>query len=201
MVGLDGGADEETAERDDRQPQAAGEVLVCEGVGVVVLRQDVQEAAVDVRLDVVELVDVCVLEPIDKHFRAEDQEEGAQDLADPVREDSEAEGENAGATDRGAGAWAGGGGNGRKAAEAVGLDDVAGRDDHEHEPELEALDHVGAGDLEQIVLFEFLEDGRFDFHELVGHEECEEGIGIGVNGDVEGDDLVEQGGGVEEIVE
>ena len=142
-----------------------------------------------------------MLEPVDEHFRAEHQEEGAQDLADPIRKDGEAEGKDAGAADRGAGGRARGGGSGREAAEAVGLDDVAGGDDHEHEPELEALDDVGAGDLEEVVFFEFLEDGGFDLDELVGHEECEEGIGVRVDGDVERDDLVEQGGGVEEVVE
>ena len=142
-----------------------------------------------------------MLEPVDEHLRAEDQEKGTQDLADPVRENSEAERKDTGTTDGGAGARTGGGRNGGKATEAVGLDDVAGGDDHEHEPELEALDDVGAGDLEEVVFFEFLEDSRFDFHELVGHEEGEEGIGVGIDGDVEGDDLVEQRGGVEEVIE
>ena len=44
-------------------------------MGVVVFGQDVKEAAIDVGLDVVELGDVGVLEPVDQHLRAEDEEE------------------------------------------------------------------------------------------------------------------------------
>lgn len=45
-------------------------------MGVVVLCQDVEEAAVDGGLDAVEFVDVGVFEPVDEHFGAEDDEEG-----------------------------------------------------------------------------------------------------------------------------
>ena len=65
----------------------------------------------------------------------------------------------------------------RRGGEADGepadFDDVAEPDDEEHVPELEALDNVGTRELEEVLLFEFLEDGRFDLHELIGHEECE----------------------------
>ena len=111
-----------------------------------------------------------MFEPVDEHFRAEDQEEGTEDLADPVGEGSEVAGENTGAPDWGAGVGASVARNGGGATEAVGLDDIASGNDHKHEPKLEALDDVGAGNLEEVVLFEFLEDRGFDFDKLVGHE-------------------------------
>ena len=67
-------------------------------VGVVVFGQDVEEAAIDVRLGVVELGDVSVLEPVDERLGAEDEEEGAHDLAGPVGEHSETVGEERAAT-------------------------------------------------------------------------------------------------------
>lgn len=75
----------------------------------------------------------------------------------------------------------------RKAAD---LDNVAHADDEEHDPELEALYDVRAGQLEEAVFFEALEDGAFDFDKLIGQEKSEESVGVGVDGDVEGDDLI-----------
>lgn len=65
---------------------------------------------------------------------------------------------------------------------------------------MEALDDVGAGELEEILFFEFFEDGAFDFDKLVGHEECEERVGVGIYSDVEGHDLVEEECGVDHVV-
>lgn len=42
-------------------------------IGIVVLGKYVQEAAVYVWFDIVELSDVCMLEPVDEHFNAKDQ--------------------------------------------------------------------------------------------------------------------------------
>ena len=56
-----------------------------------------------------------------------------------------------------------------RSAETVRLDDVARGNDHEHEPELEALDDIGAGELEEVFFFEFLEHCGFDLDELVGY--------------------------------
>jgi len=66
---------------------------------------------------------------------------------------------------------------------------------------LETFNNIGAGKLEEIVLFEFLEDRGFDLDELVGHEEGDEGVRIGVYGDVQRDDLVKEGGGVDYVVD
>lgn len=138
MVCLHRGADEETRQGNNGQAEAAGEILVREGVGVVVLCKDVEEASVDGRLDEVEFRDVGVLDPVDKHFGAENEKKGAHDLAGPEGEDGERFGEDAGGADERIGVVV-------AEAEATGLDDVAGGDDCEHEPELEAFDDVGAG--------------------------------------------------------
>lgn len=99
VVGLDGGADEEAGEGEDRQAQALGEVLVREGVAVVVLGQDVEEAAVDGGFGVVEFGDVGVFEPVDQHLAAQDEQERPQHLACPFGEDGEALWDDAGASE------------------------------------------------------------------------------------------------------
>ena len=65
MVGLDRGTNEKAGEGDDGQAQTAGQVLVCEGVGVVVFCENVEEAAIDCWLCVVEFRDVGMFDPID----------------------------------------------------------------------------------------------------------------------------------------
>ena len=64
LVGLHRGADEEAGERDHGQAQAACQVLVCEGVGIVVFCKHIEEASVDVGLHEVEFGDVGVFEPV-----------------------------------------------------------------------------------------------------------------------------------------
>lgn len=66
---------------------------------------------------------------------------------------------------------------------------------------METLDDVGAGDLEEVLLFELLKHGAFDFDELIAHEESKQGVGVRVDSDVESDDLVEEGGSVNDVVE
>lgn len=79
MVCLQACADEEACEGDDRETETAGKGVGGEGVGVVVFGEDVEEASVDCAGEGVELCDVSVLEPVDCHFGAEDDEEGVQD--------------------------------------------------------------------------------------------------------------------------
>lgn len=136
VVGLHRGADEETRQGNNGQAEAAGEILVREGVGVVVLCKDVEEASVDGGLDEVEFRDVGVLHPVDKHFGAEHEKKGAHYLAGPEGEDGERLREDGGADERSGVVVA--------QAKAAGFNDVARGDDREHEPELEAFDDVGA---------------------------------------------------------
>lgn len=44
-----------------------------------------------------------------------------------------------------------------------------------------------ASDLKQVVFFEFLENAALDFDELVGYEQSEESVVVGVDGDIERD--------------
>lgn len=55
--------------------------------------------------------------------------------------------------------------------------------------------------MKDVVLLEFFEDCGFDFYELIRHQEREESVGVGVDGDIQGDDLVEQGCGVDDVVD
>ena len=68
-------------------------------MGVIVFGQDIEEAAIDVGFDVVELGDVGVLEPVDQHLRAKDEEKWSQHLPKPLREDGETVRNDAGASD------------------------------------------------------------------------------------------------------
>jgi hypothetical protein len=54
--------------------------------------------------------------------------------------------------------------------------------------------------LEDIILFKLLEDGRFDLDELIRQQKSQKGVGIGVHSDVQGDDLVKQGYGMDYVV-
>jgi hypothetical protein len=56
---------------------------------------------------------------------------------------------------------------------------------------LEALNHVGASQLEQVLLFEFFENCRFNLNKLIGYEQRDQGIRVGIDSDVQRDDLVE----------
>lgn len=92
---------------------------------------------------------------------------------------------------------AAGSGNGK----AAHLDHIAHTDNKQHNPKLEALHNVGAGELEVVFLFEALEDGALDLDKLVGQQEGEEGIGVRVDGDVERNDLVKQNHRVDGVVD
>jgi len=74
MVSLNGGADEETAQWDDRESKTFSEVLIDECVGVIVLSKDIKKTLIDSWLDVIKLAYVCMLYPIHQHFAAEDYE-------------------------------------------------------------------------------------------------------------------------------
>lgn len=41
-------------------------------IGIVVLGEYIQEAAVYIWFDIIELGDICMLEPVDEHFNAKD---------------------------------------------------------------------------------------------------------------------------------
>lgn len=117
VVGLYRGSDEKTGEGYHRETEAAAQVLICKSlhfrrqyqgsgggavngfnyIGIIVFGKYVQEATVDIWFNVVELGNVCVLEPIHEHFRTKDKEEGSQYLAYPVGEDGKAEREDTGA--------------------------------------------------------------------------------------------------------
>jgi hypothetical protein len=49
-------------------------------IGVVILAENIKDPAVEVWFDVVEFVDVGVLNPVNHHLAADDDEEGRQDL-------------------------------------------------------------------------------------------------------------------------
>lgn len=92
---------------------------------------------------------------------------------------------------------AAGSGNG----EAAHLDHVAHTDNKQHDPELETLHNVGAGELEVVFLFEALEDGALDLDKLIRQQEGEEGIGVRVDRHVERNDLVKQDHRVDGVVD
>lgn len=173
--------------------------------GVVVLAENVEGPAVEAGLDLVELGHVGVLDHVDEHFAADDDEKGGQDLArdEPGGQDGEAMGQDRGRVQRHRAravlvAHVDAGAGDREAAD---LDEVAHADDEEHDPEVEALDDVGARQLEEILLVEALEDGALDLDKLVGEQEGEEGVGVGVDGHVEGDDLVVEHRRVQAVVD
>ena len=68
MICLDASADEEAAEWDDGEAESLGQILVCKGVGVIILGEDIQEAAIDRWAGVVELVNITMFERVDDHF-------------------------------------------------------------------------------------------------------------------------------------
>lgn len=184
MIRLYQSADEEARKRDDWEAEAAGEVLVREGVGVVILRENVEESTVDGGFGVVELRDIAVFEGVNQHFASQDKDKGLKKETRPGREDSESfwieatfQRKSRIAGSRGA------------KSESAGFNEITKGDDGEHQPELEALDDVSARELEQVLLFEFLENCRLDLHELIRHEQSQEGIGIRIDGDVQRDDL------------
>ena len=117
-------------------------------------------------------------------------------MACPIRKDGEALREDAGAPNWTAGCRS----RAARTAQAVRFDDVSRCDDDEHQPELEALDNICARELEKIVLFDFLEDCRLDFYELIRHQEGQKCIGIGIDGNVQSDDLIEQCRSVNKII-
>lgn len=65
---------------------------------------------------------------------------------------------------------------------------------------MEALYNISAGKLKQTIFLEALENRAFDLDKLIGQKQCKESIGIGVDGHIEGDDLVIQGHGMEYAV-
>lgn len=65
--------------------RGSGEERGVAHVGVVIFGKHVEEAPVDVGFCGIELGDVGVLDPVDEHLSAEDEEEGGHYLADPVR--------------------------------------------------------------------------------------------------------------------
>ena len=44
-------------------------------ISVIILAEDVKDSAVEVRLDIVELVDVRMLNPVDQHLAADNDQE------------------------------------------------------------------------------------------------------------------------------
>lgn len=92
---------------------------------------------------------------------------------------------------------AAGSGNGK----AAHLDHIAHTDNKQHDPKLEALHNVGAGELKVVFLFEALEDGALDLDKLIRQQEGEEGIGVRVDGHVERNDLVKQDHRVDGVVD
>lgn len=85
--------------------------------------------------------------------------------------------------------------------EPTNFDDISHANDEQDDPQLEALNDVGAGELEEVLLFDALEDAAFNFDKLVRHEQREQGVGVGVDGHVQRDDLVEEGDSVHTVVE
>lgn len=56
--------------------------------------------------------------------------------------------------------------------------------DKNKQEQLESFNGIRTGQLEQVFPFEFLENGRFQFHELIGNEQGKDGITVGINGDI-----------------
>ena len=50
--------------------------------------------------------------------------------------------------------------------------------------------HACTGDLEEVVLFEFLKHTSFDLDELVGNEECQQRVVVRIDSNVQRDHLV-----------
>lgn len=55
--------------------------------------------------------------------------------------------------------------------------------------------------MEKVAFLDAFEDRSFDFNELVGEQQREETVGIGVYGYVKRDDLVEECRGVQGVVD
>lgn len=55
---------------------------------------------------------------------------------------------------------------------------------------------TGAGELEEVLLLELLEHAALDLDELIGHEQGEDRVRVGVDGDIERDELVEEDEGM-----
>lgn len=83
-----------------------------------------------------------MLHPVDDAFAPKDDKHGAQNRPDVARPCP------SGAHARRQG----------RVVAARELNQVTEGDDREHEPELKALDNVGAGDLEKVLLLKLLED-------------------------------------------
>jgi len=128
VVRLHRRADEEARQRDHREAEALRQVLVDEGVAVVVLGEDVEEAAVDDGLDVVEFPHEAVLDPVDGDLAAEHEQKGAEHLTAPAGDDPEAVRDDGGAQ-RDGGVEGGGGAVdelwGADDGESADFDDVA----------------------------------------------------------------------------
>jgi hypothetical protein len=84
---------------------------------------------------------------------------------------------------------------------ATNLDHIAHANDEKHDPKLEALHDVGTGELEGILLLKPLEDATLDLDELVRDEQCEQSVGVRVDSDIEGRDLIEKSHGVKSVVD
>jgi len=74
-------------------------------------------------------------------------------------------------------------------------------DNTKHESKRETLDNVCASDLKKIVLFEFLEDAAFDFYELIRNQQREQSMIIRIDGDIQGDQLVNHNQRMHHIVQ
>lgn len=143
-----------------------------------------------------------MLDPIDNHLAANDDDKRRQHLPrpQPGGQDGETRRQNRRRVQgeaAGSDVLAAGSGDG----EAAHLDHVAHTDNKQHDPKLEALHNIGAGELEVVFLFEALEDGTLDLDKLVGQQQCEEGIGVRVDGHVERNNLVKQDDRVDRVVD
>lgn len=65
---------------------------------------------------------------------------------------------------------------------------------------MEPFHDICTCDLKEVLLLELLEDGRLDLDKLIGHEQREKSVGVRVDSDVQGNNLIEQGGGVHEVI-
>jgi len=72
------------------------------------------------------------------------------------------------------------------------LDKVAECNACEHQRKLEPLDNVGAGDLEQVVLFKLFEHAAFDLDKLIRDQKSEQTVVVGVDGNIECGELIDE---------
>lgn len=150
---------------------------------------NIQIPLVHDRSDIVELGHKRMLDPVHHAFAPDDQKHGSHQPPRPAWKDHKALWHNPSA----------------RAAPPVSairkrpnthFNHVTSTNYEQHEAELEPLDNVGHRHLEEIFFVDAFEDGGLQFNELNREEEGDEGVRVGVNGDVEGNDLVEQNNGV-----